>query len=161
MVRVQLALPRGLNAVKKRVSLCGTLVLFSGARGACAAWPQPPKVDNRERRLMGEGGIQIRILSVLSLCDTQWCAQNWCGGAPKTTVSLLLNSGCRIYAGLAQRQSGAFVQRRSRFRNSHPAPRGRCSYRSQRPPQSRSEPEGFAVHHRNAVEPRKKLLNRC
>lgn len=174
------------------------MVLFSGARGACAAWPQPPKVDNRERRLMGEGGIQIRILSALSLCDTQWCAQNWCGGAPKTTVSLLLNSGCRIYAGLAQRQSGAFVQRRSRFRNSHPAPegdhagrpgaylnrgsipqpegptpsgagateyaaftRGRCYYRSMRPPQSRQKPEGFAVHHRNAVEPRKKLLNRC
>ena len=58
------------------------------------------------------------------MCDTQWCAQNWCGGAPKTTVSLLLNSGCRIYAGLAQRQSGALVQRRSRFRDSHPAPEG-------------------------------------
>ena len=26
----------------KRVSLCGTLVLFSGARGVCATWPQPP-----------------------------------------------------------------------------------------------------------------------
>ena len=63
-------------------------------------------------------------MSALSLCDTQWCAQNWCGGAPKTAVSLLLNSGCRIYAGLAQRQSGALVQRRSRFRNSHPAPKG-------------------------------------
>lgn len=30
----------------------------------------------------------------------------------------------QLYAGLAQRQSGALVQRRSRFRNSHPAPEG-------------------------------------
>lgn len=114
--------------LRQKGSLCEIGACIDQVSGVDACVQRAAAAKSRQQRAppngRGRHTSSHSQMSALSLCDTQWCAQNWCGGAPKTTVSLLLNSGCRIYAGLAQRQSGALVQRRSRFRNSHPAPEG-------------------------------------
>lgn len=115
-----------LKCCVKRGSLCEIGACIDQVSGVDACVQRAAAAKSRQQRAppngRGRHTSSHSQMSALSLCDTQRCAQNWCGGAPKTTVSLLLNSGCRIYAGVAQRQSGGFVHHRSRFRNSPPAP---------------------------------------
>ena len=63
-----------------------------------------------------------------SLCEIGACTDQVSGVDACVQRAAAANlagwSEYQLYAGLAQRQSGALVQRRSRFRNSHPAPEG-------------------------------------
>lgn len=53
-----------------------------------------------------------------------WSGRSTVGPVPLKHQTMDRHHPRLPHAGLAQRQSGALVQRRSRFRNSHPAPEG-------------------------------------